>query len=31
MKNFKQYLKDGLADVKKANQTKLRNLAKANR
>ena len=31
MKNFKQYLKDGLADVKKANQAKLRNLAKANR
>ena len=31
MKNFKQYLTDGLADVKKANQTKLRNLAKANR
>ena len=31
MKNFKQYLKDGLADVKRANQTKLRNLSKANR
>ena len=30
MKNFKQYLKDGLAAVKKANNTKLRNLKKAN-
>jgi len=31
MKNFKQYFKEGLADVKKANAAKMRNLAKANR
>jgi len=31
MKNFKQYLTDGLADVKRANSAKMRNLAKANR
>ena len=31
MKNFKQYLKDDLNAVKKANATKLRNLAKANK
>ena len=30
MKNFKQYLKDDLNAVKKANRTKERNLKKAN-